>query len=124
MSNEPDGSWLYEAITGKQHRLEKGIETPAFMIELSDTLLINVHIAAKRLDILIKDQEVFRYIGDLSFSGLDEEGKLLFHSLGINHVHFNNRNIRIDNPECKMSTIFVKLSLDKKRETEKKLQGL
>lgn len=61
---------------------------------------------------------------DLSFEGLDTEDHILmFHSLGINHVHFNNRDIRVDNPKSEISTVLVKLIHDKKIETINKLAG-
>src|SRR5690606_35878045 len=107
MSDFPDGSTLVEAITGKWHRLEQGLGKGTFLIELSETTLLNVHVNTKSIDIVLKDEQgVFRYMGDITFSGLEElEKKLMVHSLGIDHVHFNNRDVRIDNPDNKMSTV-------------------
>ena len=126
MSDFPDGSTLVEAITGKWHRLEQGLGKGTFLIELSETTLLNVHVNTKSIDIVLKDEQgVFRYMGDITFSGLEElEKKLMVHSLGIDHVHFNNRDVRIDNPDNKMSTVFIQLSHEKKEETKAKLMGL
>ncbi|WP_261305827.1 hypothetical protein [Paenibacillus andongensis] len=120
-----DGSTLVEAVTGKWHRLEKGIRKGTFLIEFSNTLLLNIHVTNNNIDVLMKDNEdIFRHMGDLSFEGLDtEDHKFMFHSLGIDHVHFNNRDIRIDNPKSEISTVFVSLSHDKKIETITKLAG-
>lgn len=124
MSEYPDGSTLHEATSGRWHRLEKGIKKGTFLIELSDMLLINVHVNAKSIHLLMMEEDIFRYMGDFSFEGLEDHRKFVFHSLGIDHVHFNNGEIRVDNPDCSMSTVFIKLSHDKKKETEDKLLGL
>ncbi|MEK4427749.1 hypothetical protein MHB54_00665 [Paenibacillus sp. FSL M7-0802] len=124
MSDYPDGSTLNEAISGNWHRLEQGIRKGTFLIELSDMILLNVHVSSKNVDLLVKENDVFRYMGDFSFEGLEQSKKFMFHSLGIDHVHFNNQNIRIDNPENTMSTVFVKLNSDKKIEELNKLKGL
>jgi hypothetical protein len=124
MSEYSDGSTLHEATTGRWHRLEKGIKKGTFLIEFSDTLLINVHVNAKSIHLLMRDGDIFRNMGDFSFEGLEDHRKFLFYSLGIDHVHFNNGDIRVDNPDCSMSTVFVKVSHDKRKETEDKLLGL
>ncbi|NRF92689.1 hypothetical protein HQN89_16985 [Paenibacillus frigoriresistens] len=125
MNEYSDGSTLVEAITGKWHRLEKGIRKGTFLIEFSNSLLLNIHVTTNHIDVLMKDNEdIFRLMGDFSFEGLDtEEHKFMFHSLGIDHVHFNNRDIRVDNPKSEISTVFVRLSHDKKIETINKLAG-
>jgi hypothetical protein len=124
MSDPTNEGTLTEAISGKWHRLEASIRKGTFLIELSDTLLLNVHVNTKSIDILtLDDQGVFRYLADLSFEMLDSEKKFMLHSLGIDHIHFNNRDIRVDNPNHELSTVFVQLSLEKRKQTEQKLLG-
>ncbi len=121
MSEFPDDFTLAESLSGRWYKLGLGVRGGTMLVEMGDNILLSIHISSKRLDILLKDKQgVYQYAGDFAFEGLETEGKLLFHSWSIEHIHMNNQNVILDNPTNELTQLFIKLSLDKRKETENK----
>ncbi|MFN0223030.1 hypothetical protein [Paenibacillus sp. KR2-11] len=119
MSDFPDEYTLAETIAGDWRKLGLGVKAGTLLIPMSDSVLISVHLSSKRLDLLLRDsQGIFQYGGDFAFEGLEETGKLLFHSWSIEYIHLNDPLVMLDNPLSEMTQLYIKLSLDKRKETE------
>ncbi|MFB9328457.1 hypothetical protein ACFFSY_21200 [Paenibacillus aurantiacus] len=121
MSQETPEFTLAETLGGKWRKLGPGVRAGTLLVEMGDAALVSLHISSQRLDIMLKDEQgVFQYAGDLTFEDLDTEGKLHLHSWAIEHIHMNNRHILIDNPHNDLTSLFVKISLAKRREAEQR----
>jgi len=124
MSNFPDNFVVKETVSGQWRKLGLGVNSGTMLIQMSDKVLLSIHISSKRIDLLLKDdKDIFQYAGDFAFEGLEETGKLLFHSWSIEHIHLNNEKLLLDNPTNELTNVFIKLSLDKRIETQGKLLG-
>lgn len=119
-TNTPEYT-LAETLSGQWRKLGPGVRAGTLLVEMGDAALISLHISSQRLDIMLKDEHgVYQYAGDLTFEDLDTEGKMHFHSWSIEHIHMNNRHILIDNPLNDLTSLFIKISLAKRRETEQR----
>ena len=122
MNEFPDDFTLAETVSGAWRKLGLGVRAGTMLLQMSEHVLLSVHVSSKRLDILLKDkQDIFQYAGDLAFEDLEEHGKLLFHSLCIEHIHLNDQNVWLNNTDNELNRLFIKLSLDKRKETDSKL---
>ncbi|MBB3110258.1 hypothetical protein FHS18_002325 [Paenibacillus phyllosphaerae] len=121
MSEFPENYSMQEGLSGKWYKLGFGVRGGTMLIEMGETVLLSVHVSSMRLDLLLKDEQgIYQYAGDFSFENLEREGKLLFHSWAIEHLHMNNHDLIIDNPTHEMTNLFIKLSLDKRKQAEDK----
>ncbi|MFC4101191.1 hypothetical protein [Paenibacillus xanthanilyticus] len=112
---------LAETLSGRWRKLGPGVRAGTLLVEMGDAAMVSLHISSQRLDIMLKDeQDVFQYAGDLTFEDLDAEGKMHFHSWAIEHIHLNNQHILIDNPLNDLTSLFIQISLAKRREAEKR----
>lgn len=124
MSDFPADFTLYETVSGQWRKLGLGVSAGTMLIQMSSNVLLSIHVSSKRIDLLLKDEsDIFQYAGDFSFESLEETGKLLFHSWSIEHIHLNNDKVLLDNPTNELTNVFIKLSLDKRKETQQKLLG-
>ncbi|MFD2613369.1 hypothetical protein [Paenibacillus gansuensis] len=120
MNDFPEDYTLAESVSGHWHKLGLGVKAGTMLITMSEQLLLSVHISSKRLDLLLQDEKgIFQYAGDLSLEGLEYNGKLNFHSWGIEHIHLNNEKLLLDNPRNDLTNVYIKLSLNKRKETER-----
>ncbi|TYP72469.1 hypothetical protein [Paenibacillus methanolicus] len=121
MSQDTPEYTLAETLGGRWRKLGPGVRAGTLLVEMGDAALVSLHISSQRLDIMLKDeQDVFQYAGDLTFEDLDREGKMHFHSWSIEHIHMNNQHVRIDNPLNDLTSLFIKISLAKRREAERR----
>lgn len=108
MGDFPDGSKLVEAISGKWYRFPGHFRKGTFLLDISDTVLLDVYKDAGRIDIYSKDKnDVFTYIGDVSFLSEDGLPTLHLHSPAIKQIHFRDKDHVISNDLGNILSIMV-----------------
>nr|WP_275422511.1 hypothetical protein [Paenibacillus mucilaginosus] len=115
---------MAETVSGTWRKLGLGVRTGTLLFQIAGNVLVSAHISSKRLDILLEDRQgIYQYAGDLAFEGLEETGKLRLHSWSMEYIHWNDPDVILDNPASDMTELYIKLSLDKRRETENRFLG-
>lgn len=124
MGDFPDGSILVEAISGKWYRFPPGFRKGTFLLDLSDEILLDVHMTSERMDIYAKDENgVFQCIGDITLF-LDDDGLPTLHlfSTSIKQVHFHDKKHVISNELAQITSVMVNMEHSQRAKWEEKIK--
>lgn len=115
MSDFENGDVLVESVNGHWHRCKSPSAKGTFLLEWKDGLLLSIHVAAGKIDVLDKGPDgTYDWLADVSFNLSDGCVTTHLFSNSIDHVHFDDREHVVTNDLSKLKSVFVKLDMAKK----------
>lgn len=76
-----------ECTDGNFYKIASNAKVGTFIVPMNPNTLISISVHSQLLKILVKDSnEIFRYVGDISFSSLEEQNTFHLHATRVSGV--------------------------------------